>query len=84
MPSNLPNISLSEIGEDVSRLLETNKVNFVPMEDAPWWIRKFSERYNEYYLSYKGILYVATGHIAIATSKIQRDNYYFKQYLEVA
>jgi hypothetical protein len=73
MLSKLPIIKLSDINDDVTALLESNGVDFKPMEAAPWWIRKFSERYCEYYIPYKQTLYVATGHIAIATSEVSQD-----------
>ena len=71
--NKLPNIILSDISGDVTKLLEANKVIFKPMEEAPWWIRKFSNIYSEYYLAYKNTLYVAVGHVAIATSKNPTD-----------
>lgn len=71
--SNLPVINLSDISNDVTALLDANKIDFLPIEAAPWLLRKFSERYNEYYLAYKNIIYVATGHVAIATSTVSQD-----------
>lgn len=71
--NNLPNIELSEISTEVTACLEAGKVVFKSMEEAPWWIRKFSNIYSEYYLAYKNTLYVAVGHVAIATSKNPTD-----------
>lgn len=71
--SKLPNITLSDISADVAKLLDENKIVFKPLEEAPWWLRKFSALYHEYYFSYKNTLYVAPGHIALATSKKSTD-----------
>lgn len=69
----LPNITLADISTEVTSALESNNILFKSMEEAPWWLRKFSSIYNEYYLAYKNTLYVSSGHIALATSKNPQD-----------
>ena len=69
----LPNITLADISTEVTDCLENSNILFKTMEEAPWWLRKFSSLYNEYYLAYKGVLYVSSGHIALATSKNPQD-----------
>ena len=65
--NSLPNITLSEVSTDVETMLE--KIVFKSIDEAPWWLRFFSNTYNEFYLSYKDTVYVPNGHLAIATAK---------------
>jgi hypothetical protein len=67
--NKLPSIQLDTISDDVTTLLENNKIDFKNITDAPWFVRLTSHWFNETYLAYLNTVYVPEGHIAMAQSK---------------
>ena len=67
--NDLPLIKLEEISGEVTVCLEKNLVEFKRIDEAPWILKKIVSFANETYFSYKGVIYVPEGHIAMAQSQ---------------
>ena len=71
--NELPNITLEDIGREVTLCLDDQQVQFKVISESSWAVRVFSKLFSEFYFAYKNTIYVPEGHVALAQSTVEHN-----------